>query len=129
MIVHVLRFRFKDGTTEEDTAACLESLRAVGRMDSVLHAAIGDHFTRGTDRHTHSAAYTLADINAFEQYNGDPVHRQADFIVHPHVTNFDVFDIADEDDPDLWSKIAAIQQSRIVSDPELAKLIDLAPEK
>lgn len=123
MIVHVLRFRFKDGTTEESSSACLEALRAVGRMDSVVSAVVGDHLGGGAGPHTHSASFTLADLGGFERYMGDPVHRRADFVLHPYVTDFDVFDISDEGDPGLPAKIAGIQQRRLANDPELAALV------
>jgi hypothetical protein len=123
VIVHVLRFRFKDGTTEESASACLEALRAVGRMDSVVSAVVGDHLGSGAGRHTHSASFTLADLGGFERYMDDPVHRRADFVLHPHVTDFDVFDISDEDDPELPAKMTGIQQRRLANDPELAALI------
>ncbi|MCW2690047.1 MAG: Stress responsive alpha-beta barrel domain protein [Mycobacterium sp.] len=129
MIVHVLRFRFKDGTTDEDSSACLEALRAVGRMDSVVSAVVGDHLGSETDRHTHSAAFTVADLAGFERYMGDPVHRRADFVLHPHVTEFDVFDISDEHDPELRAKIAGIQRRRLEHDPQLAALIGWAPSE
>jgi Stress responsive A/B Barrel Domain len=128
MIVHVLRFRFKDGTAQEDIAACMEALQRVGRMDSVSFAVIGQYAGPATDRYTHSAAFALADIEAFHRYIYEPAHREADFIVHPHVTNFDVFDISDEENPDLSSEIAEIQQGRLAADRELASLISVRPE-
>jgi hypothetical protein len=127
MIVHVLRFRFNEGTSEEDSSACLAALRAVGRMDSVQFAVVGEYVGSGTDGHTHSAAFTVPDIDAFERYMRDPVHRRADFVVHPHVTDFAAFDISDESDPELPSKIDGIQQSRLVNDPDLARLVGLDP--
>jgi hypothetical protein len=128
MIVHVLRFRFKDGTAEADVSACLEALRRVGQMDSVSFAAIGRHLDPAADRHTHSSAFALADLDAFERYMYDPVHREADFIVHPHVTNFDVFDISDDDNPGIASDIADIQKRRLEADSELTRLITAQPE-
>jgi len=128
MIVHVLRFRFKDGTAAEDVAACMEALKKVGQMDSVSFAAIGRYAGPAADEYTHSSAYALADIDAFYRYMHEPVHREADFIVHPHVTNFDVFDILDEDNPDLSSEIADIQRRRLAADRELTRLVSSQPE-
>jgi len=128
MIVHVLRFRFKDGTTEEDISACMEALQNVGQMDSVLFSIIGQYAGVAADGYTHSSAFAMADLEAFERYINETAHRQADFIVHPHVTNFDVFDISDEDNPDLASEIANIQQRRLAADPELTRLISTIPE-
>jgi hypothetical protein len=128
MIVHVLRFRFKDGTAQQDVAACMEALHRVGQMESVSFAVIGQYAGPATDGYTHSAAYALADMEAFHRYIYEPTHRDADFIVHPHVTNFDVFDISDEDNPNLSSEIADIQQRRLAADRELTSLISAHPE-
>jgi hypothetical protein len=128
MIVHVLRFRFKDGTAQEDVAACMEALQRVGQMESVSFAVIGQYAGPAADEYTHSAAFALADIEAFRRYMHEPVHREADFIVHPHVTNFDVFDISDEDNPNLPSEIADIQRCRLAADRELTSLISTRPE-
>jgi len=128
MIVHVLRFRFKDGTAAADVTACMEALKKVGQMDSVSFAAIGRYASSAGAEYTHSSAYALADIDAFYRYMHEPVHREADFIVHPHVTNFDVFDILDEDNPDLSSEIADIQKRRLAADPELIRLVSSRPE-
>jgi Stress responsive A/B Barrel Domain len=127
MIVHIIRFRFKDGTAQEDVAACMEALERVGRMDSVSFAVTGRYAGPAADKYTHSAAFALAGIEAFHQYVHEPAHREADFIVHPHVTNFDVFDISDEDNANLSSEIADIQRRRLAADPELTSLISARP--
>jgi hypothetical protein len=44
------------------------------------------------------------------------------------VTNFNVFDISDEDNPNLSSEIADIQQRRLAADRELTSLISAHPE-
>jgi hypothetical protein len=58
----------------------------------------------------------------------EPVHREADFIVHPHLAKMEAFDISDDDEPDLEAKIMDIQRRRLASDPELAELLGIAPE-
>jgi hypothetical protein len=123
MIVHILRFSFKDGVREEDSAACLQAFRAVGEMDSVLVGVVGPYTGSEPGRYTHAATYVIADIAAFARYMNDPVHRSADFVVHPHVAAFDAFDTWDENDEDLPAKMAAIFQARVDGDPELAELI------
>lgn len=96
-------------------------------MESVSSAVVGQYAGPSVDEYTHSSVFVLADIEAFDRYMHDLAHRAADFILHPHVTNFDVFDISDEANPDISSAIAHIQQRRLASDPELAELISPAP--
>jgi hypothetical protein len=128
MIVHILRFSFKDAATDSDVSATLDALRDVGRMQTVSFSVVGEYSGGPTSKYTHSAVYGLADLETFDRYMYEPVHHRADFVVHPHVTNFDVSDVSDGNEPDLAASIAEIQQRRIDSDPELAKLVDLFPK-
>ena len=123
MIVHVLRYRFKDGVREADFTACLQAFQAVGEMDSVLVGVVGPYAGSEPGRYTHAATYLITDIAAFERYMNDPVHRRADFVVHPHLAEIDAFDTWDDKDEDLPAKMAAIFQARVDADPELAELI------
>lgn len=124
MILHVLRFRFNDHATDTDVSACLDAFREVGRADSVAFSLVGQYAGKESDNYTHSAVYAVADIHAFERYMSEPAHREADFIVHPHVTNFDAFDVGESAGADLAARIAQVQQRRIADDPELAKLME-----
>jgi hypothetical protein len=122
VILHVLRFRFKDGTNQKDVSACMAALQRVGQMESVSFAVVGQYAGAPADRYTHSSAFGLVDLDAFSRYMYDPVHREADFIVHPHVTDFEAFDISD-DDPELPHAISDIQHRRLAADQELTRLI------
>lgn len=126
MIAHVLRFRFKDGISEEDFAASMRAFRRTGQASTVSFSVVGQYSGSPADGYTHSAVFGLADLEALETYMYEPAHREADFIVHPHMAKFDAFDISDEDDPDLEAKITDIQRRRLVADPELAELLGIA---
>jgi len=123
MILHVIRFSFKDGVADADVAACLQALRELGDAPSVTFAVSGEQVAGASDGHTHSAAYAFADIQAFERYMYEPAHRKADFLVHPLVADFSAFDIGDGEDADLPSRIVEIQQRRLAGDVELARLV------
>jgi hypothetical protein len=58
----------------------------------------------------------------------EPVHRDADFIVHPHMAQMDASDVTDDDEPDLGAKIMDIQQRRLAADPQLAELLGIAAD-
>jgi hypothetical protein len=128
VIVHVLRFSFKDGVSPEDFNASMEAFRKTSEMATVSFSTVGQYSGSPTDGFTHSAIFGLADLETLERYMYEPVHREADFIVHPHMDKFDAFDISDDDDPDLKTKIMDIQRRRIASDPELAKLLGISAE-
>src|SRR5882757_11223561 len=128
MIAHVLRFRFKDGTSEEDFAVSMNALRRTGQMSTVSFAVVGQYSGSAGDGYTHSAVFGLADLEALERYMYEPAHREADFIVHPHMAKLDVFDISDEGEPDIAAKIMDIQRQRLAADPELAQLLGIVAE-
>jgi hypothetical protein len=124
MILHVLRFRFNDGVSEADLAACVAALREVGRADSVSFSTVGDYLGASSEGYTHSAVYALTDLPAFERFMHEPAHRRAEFVVFPNVNDFAVFDIGDGEGSDLSSKTADIWRRRLADDPELAKLME-----
>jgi hypothetical protein len=128
VILHVLRFGFKPEATAKDVSDSLESLRRMGEMETVSFSIVGGYLGKPEEGFSHSVAFGIADLETFERYMYEPVHRQADSIIHPHVSQFDVFDISDDDDPGLEAKIAAIHKRRFDADPALAALIDAIPE-
>jgi len=97
VIAHVLRFRFKDGISEEDFAASMQAFRRAGQASAISYSVVGQYSGNPADGYTHSAVFGLADLAALETYMYEPAHREADFIVHPHLAKFDAFDISDEE--------------------------------
>jgi hypothetical protein len=128
VITHVLLFSFKDGTSEEDFAASMEAFRNTGQMPTVSFSVVGQYSGNPAAGYTHAAVFVLADLETLDRYMYEPVHREADFIVHPHLAKMEAFDISDDDEPDLEAKIMDIQRRRLASDPELAELLGIAPE-
>jgi Stress responsive A/B Barrel Domain len=129
MIVHVLRFSFKDDISEADYEASMEAFRRTAEMETVSFGVVGKYSGNPADGYTHSALFALADLETLEKYMYEPVHREADFIVHPHTDKFDAFDVSDGDEPDLAAKILDIQLRRLAADPELAALLGIDPAK
>jgi hypothetical protein len=128
VIAHVLRFSFKDGISEEDFAASMEAFRRTAQAPTVSFSVVGRYSGNPADGYTHSAVFGLADLATLEGFMYEPAHREADFIVHPHMAKFDGFDISDDDEPDLEAKVMAIQRRRIAADPELAALLGIVAE-
>lgn len=128
MISHVLCFSFKDDISDEDFAASMEAFRKTGQMSTVSSSVVGRYAGNPANGYTHAAVFVLADLKTLEKYMYEPVHREADFIVHPHIATMEAFDVSDEDDPDLQAKIMDIQRRRLASDPELAELLGITAE-
>jgi hypothetical protein len=128
VIAHILRFRFKEETSEEEFDAAMEAFRRAGQVPTISAAIVGRYAGNPADGCTHSAVYVLADLATLERFMYEPVHRDADFIVHPHMASMDAFDISDDDEPDLDAKIMDIQQRRLAADPELAELLGIGAD-
>ena len=126
MISHTLCFSFKDDISDEDFAASMEAFRKAGQMSTVSSSVVGRYAGNPANGYTHAAVFVLADLATLERYMYEPVHREADFIVHPHLAKMEAFDISDDDEPDLEAKIMDIQRRRLASDPELAELLGIA---
>jgi hypothetical protein len=124
MIVHVLRFAFKESSTEAEVAAALEGLNRMTEMDSVVFGAVGQYMSPEDDGYTHSFCFAIKDLETYEnEYMQDPVHRETDFIMHPHVAKLGVFDISDDMNPEFADLIVGANKRRYEGDPELAELL------
>jgi hypothetical protein len=124
MIVHVLRFTFKDGTSEEDVAAAVTALERLAASDPVSFSVVGQDL--GAPAQDNTVAYCVAfeDLAALERYMlHEPSHPQADAAILPHVAKIAATDLSDDRDPDLGTKIAALHQHRLATDPEFAALL------
>jgi hypothetical protein len=129
MIVHVLRFAFKESAGEQEIAAALQGLDRMATMDSVSFGVAGQYLAADDDGYTHAFCFAIKDIETFEhEYMQDPIHRETDFIMHPHVAKLGVFDISDDMNPELGSLILGVNQRRYEDDPELAALIGSIPD-
>jgi len=124
MIVHVLRFAFKDGTREEDVAAAEAALKRLAASEPVSFSVVGQDL--GGAANGYALAYCVAfeDLAALERYMlHEPSHGQADAAILPHVAKIAATDLSDDDDPELGAKIAALHQHRLETDPEFAALL------
>jgi hypothetical protein len=128
VIAHVLRFSFKEETSQEEFEAAMAAFRRTGQVPTISSAIVGRYAGNPADGFTHSAVYVLADLAALERFMYEPIHRDADFIVHPLMARMDAFDISDDDGPDLDAKIMGIQQRRLAADPDLAELLGIVAD-
>src|SRR5213080_671993 len=124
MIVHVLRFGFKEGSSDDDLAAIEAALARLAASESVAFSVVGQ------DLGDPAAGYTLAycvafeDLAALERYMlHEPAHRAADLAILPHVAKLDAVDLSDDRDPELRAKIAALLERKLAADPEIAELM------
>ncbi|MFF2554582.1 Dabb family protein [Nocardia sp. NPDC058058] len=121
MIYHGNRFTIKPGVSAAQLEEALESLRNQGRqIPSVRHFTVGpDH----GGEYDYGAVYVIDDLDGYWEYLIHPSHLHTDRIGLPLVDKFVSFDIADDFDPELGAKIAALHQRRYDNYPEVTQLV------
>jgi len=78
MIVNILRFRFKDGVSDEEKAEVLAAMRRTASLESVAFGVVGPDFGGAAAGFTHSYLAAVPDLAALERYMHDPVHLAGD---------------------------------------------------
>lgn len=125
MIHHITRLTLRLDAPADKVAEALESLRNQGRVipsvvSFVVGRDIGGEFEWG-------ATYVIEDLDGYWEYLKHPAHRHTDEIGLPLVDKFVSFDVTDDEDPEITTKIALLHQRRYEEDPALAQLVsDLA---
>ncbi|WP_216214535.1 Dabb family protein [Amycolatopsis aidingensis] len=121
MIYHGIRITLKPGVPEEDREAALESLRNQGRViPSVTSFVVGPDFG---GEYEYGAVFVIEDIAGYEEYMNHPAHLHTDRIGLPLVEKFVSFDITDDPDPEMGTRIAEIHRRRFEAIPDIAGLV------
>ncbi|MGW4323232.1 Dabb family protein [Streptomyces sp. NPDC004684] len=121
MIIHTLRFAFRDGTTEERKEEVLAAMRRTASVDSVSFATVGQHLGDPAEGFTHAYCVGIEDLTALERYMHDPTHVAGDDEILPHLARIAVGpDLSDDMDPELGLKIMALNDRKLAMYPEWA---------
>ncbi|MBO7936812.1 Dabb family protein [Streptomyces antibioticus] len=119
MIVHMLRFAFKDGTTEEQKDRVLALMRRTSSVESVSFATVGQSLGDPAEGFTHGYCVGIADLAALERYMHDPVHLAGDPEILPHLARIRIGpDVSDDMDPGLAGEIMALHEKKVALYPE-----------
>lgn len=125
MIYHHNRITFKSGTSEQDRARALESLRNQGReIGSVKHFVVGQDVGGSFEL---GAVFAIDDLDGFWEYLVHPAHLNTDRVGLPLVQDFVSYDVSDDDDPDLGEKIAALHARRYAQIADVRDLVANLP--
>jgi len=129
MIVHMLRFGFRDETSQEQKARVLALMRRTSTVESVSFSAVGQHLGDPTEGFTHGYCVGIADLAALERYMYDPIHLAGDPDIIPHLSRLAIGpDVSDDLDPDLAAKIMAVHDRKLADYPEWAELMKTIPD-
>jgi hypothetical protein len=129
MIVHALRFAFREGTTDEQRARVLELMRTTSSLESVTFGSVGQSIGDPSAGYTHAYCVGFEDLAALERYLYDPVHLAGDPEIVPHFAKLHVGpELSDDMDPELGAKIAAMHDRKMATVPDFAQLMNSIPE-
>ncbi|MEV0333553.1 Dabb family protein [Nocardia sp. NPDC050717] len=128
MIVHQLRFKFRDGTTEAQQETVLALMRRTGSVESASFSVVGRHLGDSAEGLTHAYCVGLADLDAVARYMRDPVHLAGDPQIIPHLDTLVIGpDASDDPDPDLATKLVDLHERKLADFPDWARLMDSIP--
>jgi len=129
MIIHLIRFGFRDETTEEQKAEVLAVLERRSDIESVLFATVGLSLATVDEGLTHAYLVCVEDLAALERYLHDPVHLAGDPQIVPHFAKVAAGpDISDQLDLGLREEIKALHEAKLAKYPDFAELLDTVPE-
>lgn len=125
MIYHVNRATLRSTTTPNQVEAALEGWRTMGQtIPSVRSYVVGRDL--GGD-YVYSCVFVLDDLAGLFEYLTHPATYATDAIGLELVERLDIFDISDDDDPDLGAKIEELHRRRNEANPTIADLLGGVP--
>jgi hypothetical protein len=125
MIVHTLRFAFKDETTEEQKDQVLALMRRTASVESVSFATVGQSLGDPAEGLTHAYCVGIQDLEALERYMHDPVHLAGDPEILPHLAKIAIGpDLSDDMAPELADEIIALHEKKAAMHPEWAAQLE-----
>ncbi|GAB3465023.1 Dabb family protein [Actinophytocola sediminis] len=128
MIVNIVRFRFKDTTTDTVRAEVLAAMRRTASVESVAFATVGQDIGDPAEGYTHAYLAAVEDLAALDRYFYDPVHLNGDADILPHFARLTTLQLSDDPDPELGAKIGAMHLKKVAAYPEWGRLLDAIPD-
>ncbi|NBE93234.1 Dabb family protein [Nonomuraea sp. KC401] len=126
MIYHCIRFTPKPGVSESDRQAALESMREAARaIPAIKSHVVGPDY--GGD-YAYGSISVIENLEGYEEMMNHPAHLEVDRNGLPLVDRFASFDITDDPDPEIGTKIAEIHRRRYATIPDIAALVSELPE-
>jgi hypothetical protein len=125
MIYHINRATLKATATPEQIEAALESWRHQGRSNPAVKSFVvgRDH---GGD-FEYSAVFAVEDLDGLFAYLTHPSTYETDRLGLQLAERLDIFDISDDEDPELNAKIQELHRRRNELNPEVAAMIAEVP--
>ncbi|MEV5711685.1 Dabb family protein [Actinoallomurus sp. NPDC052274] len=128
MLVNLLRFAFRDGTTDEERAEVLAAMRRTATVESVSFSTVGQDLGDPAEGYTHVYCAAVEDLAALERYMYDPVHLEGDHLIIPRLARLSAVRFSDDPDPELAAKIVAMHLKKVATYPEWGELLNAIPD-
>ncbi|GAB2734050.1 Dabb family protein [Amycolatopsis magusensis] len=128
MIVNILRFSFKDGTTDAEKDTVLSAMRRTASVESVAFSTVGQDIGDPAEGFTHTYLAAVADLPALERYMHDPVHLEGDWQILPHIQRMSAVRLSDDPDPELSAKVMALHLAKVAQYPDWGQALQTIPE-
>jgi|SRR3954470_10955923 hypothetical protein len=125
MIHHINRVTMKSTATPEQIETALESWRDQGRSNPAVKSFIvgRDH---GGD-YAYSSVFVVDDLDGLFAYLTHPTTYRTDHLGLDLVERLEIFDVSDDDDPDLNAKIQELHRRRNELNPQIASMLADVP--
>ncbi|MET7354146.1 Dabb family protein [Streptomyces mirabilis] len=126
MIYHINRAKAKAEVTPEQIEAALESWRNQGRSNPAVKS-----FMVGRDlggEFDYSCVFVVEDLDGLYEYLTHPATIGTDHLGLALLERLDIFDISDDDDPDLYAKIEELHRRRSALNPEVPGMLSAVPD-
>ncbi|MER8156681.1 Dabb family protein [Streptomyces sp. NPDC094472] len=124
MLLNVLRFSFKDGTTEDDKARVLAAMRRTGALEPVAFSTAGQFLGDSAEGFTHAYCAAVADLAALDRYLHDPLHIAGDDEILPHLAKLSAFQLSDDMDPALGEQVMGMHLRKVAMYPQWGQALD-----
>ncbi|MER5324948.1 Dabb family protein [Streptosporangium roseum] len=128
MIVNMLRFSFREETTDEEKAEVLAAMRRTATVESVSFSTVGQDLGDPAEGYTHAYVVGVEDLTALERYMYDQVHLDGDSGILPHLARLSAVRLSDDPDPGLGGTIMAMHLKKVAKYPEWSRLLDAIPD-
>ncbi|MFF1821765.1 Dabb family protein [Kribbella sp. NPDC058245] len=113
MFVNVLRFRFKEGVSDEEQAEVLAAMRRTASLESSAFGVVGADLGDPAEGFTHAYLSAIPDLEAFRRYTWDPVHLAGDELILDKIETMRAVRFSDDDpaiSQAMYAEVAAKQE-------------------
>jgi hypothetical protein len=126
VIYHVNRASMKSTATPEQVEAALESWRNQGRSIPAVKSFVVGRDLGGA--YQVSSVFAVEDLDGLFEYLTHPTTYETDHLGLDLVERLDIFDVSDDDDPELNAKIEELHRRRNALNPEIAGMLADVPD-